>query len=54
LILVFLICQIVAGFSDEFINLKGMVAFYAFMITALLGTCIAYSYNTKVAIKSNA
>jgi O-antigen ligase len=50
---IFLICQIVAGFSDEFINLKGMVAFYAFMITSLLGTCIAYSYNTKVAIQSN-
>ena len=39
----FLICQIVAGFSDEFLNLKGMVAFYAYLISILFGTMISYS-----------
>jgi O-antigen ligase len=39
----FLICQIIAGFSDEFLNLKGMVAFYAYLISILLGTMISYS-----------
>jgi len=40
---IFLICQIMTGLSDEFLNLKGMVAFYAFMICTLLCTVIHYS-----------
>jgi O-antigen ligase len=39
----FLTCQIVSGFTDEFLNLKGMVAFYAFVISSLLGTIIAFA-----------
>ena len=39
----FLICQIVAGMSDEFLNLKGMVAFYAYLISVLLGTILGFS-----------
>lgn len=40
---IFIICQIVSGFSDEFLNLKGMAAFYAFMISSLIGTIISFS-----------
>jgi len=39
----FMIFQIIAGLSDEFINLKGMVAFYAYIVSSLLGTMIAFS-----------
>jgi O-antigen ligase len=42
----FLICQIVAGFSDEFLNLKGMVTFYAYLISALLSTALSFSNLT--------
>jgi hypothetical protein len=43
----FLLCQIISGISDEFINLRGMVAFYAYMITILMGTIISYSTYSK-------
>jgi O-antigen ligase len=39
----FIICQILAGLTDEFINLKGMVAFYAYVIAVLIGTQIQLS-----------
>jgi O-antigen ligase len=41
----FMIFQIIAGLSDEFINLKGMVAFYAYIVSLLLGTMIAFSFR---------
>jgi O-antigen ligase len=40
---IFLICQIISGFSNEFLNLKGMVCFYAYLISILLGTVIGHS-----------
>ncbi len=39
----FIVCQIVSGLTDEFLNLKGMVAFYAYLVSTLLGTIIAFS-----------
>jgi len=39
----FLIAQIIVGFSDEFINLKGMVAFYAYLIVTLVSTVLNFS-----------
>jgi len=40
---IFLTCQIISGLSNEFLNLKGMVAFYAYLISTLLGTVIGSS-----------
>jgi len=39
----FIICQMISGLTDEFLNLKGMVAFYAYLVSTLLGTIIAFS-----------
>jgi heme A synthase len=39
--IIFIICQIVSGLSNEFLNLKAMVAFYAFMISVFIGTIIS-------------
>ena len=43
----FLTCQIVSGFTDEFLNLKGMVSFYAFVVSSLLGTIVAFSNSSQ-------
>jgi O-antigen ligase len=47
MLVIFIICQITAGLSDEFLNLKGMVAFYSYMITVLIGTVISLSIIEK-------
>ena len=39
--IIFIICQIVSGLTNEFLNLKAMVAFYAFMISIFIGTIIS-------------
>jgi O-antigen ligase len=46
LLVCFIICQIISGLTDEFLNLKGMVAFYAYLVSTLLGTIIAFSNQT--------
>ncbi len=43
LCIVFLTCQIISGLSDEFLNLKLMVTFYAFIVSVLIGSIIAFS-----------
>ena len=47
LLVCFIICQIISGITDEFLNLKGMVAFYAYLVSTLLGTIIAFSNQTQ-------
>ena len=47
LLVCFIICQIISGLTDEFLNLKGMVAFYAYLVSTLLGTIIAFSNQTQ-------
>jgi O-antigen ligase len=46
LLVCFIICQMISGLTDEFLNLKGMVAFYAYLVSTLLGTIIAFSNQT--------
>jgi len=47
LLVCFIICQMISGLTDEFLNLKGMVAFYAYLVSTLLGTIIAFSNQTQ-------
>ena len=40
---IFIICQMITGLSDEFLNLKGMVAFYSYIVSLLLLTMLNFS-----------
>jgi heme A synthase len=42
----FIISQMISGLTNEFLNLKGMVAFYAYLVSSLLGTIIGFSKQT--------
>jgi len=42
----FIISQMISGLTNEFLNLKGMVAFYAYLVSTLLGTIIGFSKQT--------
>ena len=45
--IIFIICQIVSGITNEFLNLKGTVAFYAYMISIFIGTIISLTSKSK-------